>query len=83
VNVRDTHAPVIGTLEAVSVTHQSVTCPGPLEESRPGAGECARGDACEVLELQTDYLAYRNAHLRVTTLWREPRSNPPRGDQAV
>jgi hypothetical protein len=46
-------------------------------------GECARGDACEVLELKTDYLAYRNAHIRVTTLWREPRSDPPRGDQAV
>jgi len=67
----------------VSVTHQSVTCPGPLEESRPGAGECARGDACEVLELKTDYLAYRNAHIRVTTLWREPRPDPPRGDQAI
>jgi hypothetical protein len=68
----------------VSVTHQSVTCPGPLEEERPGAGTCARGDACEVLELQNDYLAYRNAHIRVTTLWREARPTPPRDDgQAV
>jgi hypothetical protein len=82
-NVGDTPGLVIGTLDGVSVTHQSVTCPGPLEEVRPGTGECARGDACEVLELQSDYLAYRNAHIRVTTLWREPRPSPPRDDQAV
>ncbi len=60
----------IGTLDRVSVTHQSVTCPGPLEEERPGVGTCARGDACDVLELKSDYLAYRNAHIRVTSLWR-------------
>ena len=36
-------------------------------------GACARGDACEVLDLRGDYLAYRNAHIRVTSLWREPR----------
>jgi len=63
----------IGTLDGVSVTHQSVTCPGPLEEERPGAGTCARGEACEVLELQTDYLAYRSAHIRVISLWRTRR----------
>jgi hypothetical protein len=57
----------------MSVTHQSVTCPGPLEEERPGVGECARGDACEVLELRSDYLAYRSAHIRVTSAWREQR----------
>ena len=60
----------------MSVTHQGVTCPGPLEEERPGAGTCARGDACEVLELANDYLAYRNAHMRVTTLWRAPKAEP-------
>jgi len=67
---------LLGTLVSVSVTRQSVTCPGPLEEERPGVGVCARGDACEVLELQSDYLAYRNAHMRVTSLWREPKPNP-------
>jgi hypothetical protein len=56
----------------VSVTHQGVTCPGPLEEERPGVGVCARGDACDVLELSGDYLTYRNAHIRVTSLWRQP-----------
>jgi hypothetical protein len=61
------------TLAGMSVTHQSVTCPGPLLEERPGAGECARGEECEVLELRTDYLAYRSAHIRVTSLWREPK----------
>jgi hypothetical protein len=55
----------------VSVTHQGVTCPGPLEEERPGVGSCARGDACEVLELHSDYLTYRSAHTRVTSLWRQ------------
>jgi hypothetical protein len=34
-------------------------------------GECARQDACEVLELEGDYLAYRNAHMRVTSVWLE------------
>jgi hypothetical protein len=70
-------APALGTLAAVSVTQQGVTCPGPLEEERPGAGTCARGDACEVLELQPDYLAYRTAHLRVISLWRDPRPSDP------
>ncbi len=50
----------------MSVTNQRVGCPGPLVEERPGLGECARGDACEALELRADYLAYRNAHTRVT-----------------
>jgi hypothetical protein len=62
----------------VSVTQQGVTCPGPLEEERPGAGECARGDACEVLELKADYLTYRSAHMRVTSLWREQRGDDER-----
>ena len=53
----------------MSVTNQRVTCPGPLVEERPGVGECVRHDACEVLELKSDYLAYRNAHMRVTTIW--------------
>jgi hypothetical protein len=55
----------------VSVTNQRVTCPGPLLEERPGLGECSRGDECEVLDLKADYLAYRNAHMRVTSAWRE------------
>jgi hypothetical protein len=53
----------------VSVTNQRVTCPGPLVEERPGVGECVRGDACEALELKDDYLTYRNAHMRVTSVW--------------
>jgi hypothetical protein len=53
----------------MTVTNQRATCPGPLIEERPGVGECARHDACEVLELQNDYLAYRNAHMRVTSEW--------------
>jgi hypothetical protein len=36
-------------------------------------GVCARGDACEVLELRGDYLTYRSAHIRVTSLWRQPK----------
>jgi hypothetical protein len=65
----------VGTIDGVSVTHQSVTCPGPLLEERPGAGDCARGEECAVLELRTDYLAYRSAHIRITSLWREQRSS--------
>ena len=61
----------------MSVTHQGVTCPGPLEEARPGSGTCARGDACDVLELQSDYLAYRSAHIRVISLWRQPAPDHP------
>jgi hypothetical protein len=53
----------------MSVTNQRVTCPGPLIEERPGVGECARQDACEVVDLKNDYLAYRNAHMRVTSVW--------------
>jgi hypothetical protein len=59
----------------MSVTNQRATCPGPLVEERPGVGECARHDACEVLDLQHDYLAYRNAHMRVTSAWREPQED--------
>lgn len=55
----------------MSVTNQRATCPGPLIEERPGVGECARGDACEVLEVKPDYLAYRNAHMRVTSVWQD------------
>jgi hypothetical protein len=55
----------------MSVTNQRATCPGPLVEERPGVGECARGDECEVLSLRDDYLAYRNAHMRVTNEWQQ------------
>ena len=71
----------LGTLSGVSVTQQGVTCPGPLEEERPGAGVCARGDACEVLELRSDYLAYRGAHLRVTSAWRDPKARDSRDER--
>lgn len=54
----------------MSVTNQRATCPGPLVEQQPGVGECSRGEECEVLGLRDDYLAYRNAHMRVTTEWR-------------
>jgi hypothetical protein len=57
----------------VSVTNQRLSCPGPLVEERPGAGECARGDACEALAMKDDYLAYRSAHLRITSAWLERR----------
>jgi hypothetical protein len=55
----------------MSVTNQRATCPGPLIEQQPGVGECARGDDCEVLALKGDYLAYRNAHMRVTNEWQQ------------
>jgi len=55
----------------MSVTNQRATCPGPLLEEHPGVGECARQDTCEVLELKNDYLAYRNAHMRVRSVWQE------------
>ena len=55
----------------MSVTNQRATCPGPLVEERPGVGQCARGDECEVLALKDDYLAYRNAHMRVTNEWQQ------------
>lgn len=57
----------------MSVTNQRATCPGPLVEERPGLGACSRGDECEVLALRDDYLAYRNAHMRVTSEWQERR----------
>jgi hypothetical protein len=55
----------------MSVTNQRATCPGPLVEQQPGVGECSRGEECEVLGLRDDYLAYRNAHMRVTSEWQE------------
>ena len=61
------------TLGRMSVTNQRATCPGPLVESTPGTGECSRGEECEVLALQHDYLSYRNAHMRVTTEWQQRR----------
>ncbi len=57
----------------MSVTNQRVTCPGPLVESRPGVGECARGESCDALAFKDDYLAYRGAHMRVTSEWLERR----------
>jgi hypothetical protein len=59
----------------VSVTNQRVTCPGPLVEERPGVGVCARGEECEALAIADDYLAYRGAHMRVTTTWLDRRSD--------
>jgi len=53
----------------MAVTNPRLGCPGPLVEERPGVGECVRRDACEVLELKGDYMAYRNAHVRVTSVW--------------
>jgi hypothetical protein len=43
----------------------TVVCDGLLVESEDGVGECDQGDACQALELQDDYLAYRAAHGRV------------------
>jgi len=40
-----------------------------LIERAPGVGDCERGDDCEALHLRADYLAYRNAHTRVTAQW--------------
>jgi len=37
----------------------TVVCDGLLVESEDGVGECDQGDACQALELQDDYLAYR------------------------
>jgi hypothetical protein len=62
----------------MSVTNQRATCPGPLIEERPGLGVCAQGDECEVIELEGDYLAYRNAHTRVTSVWLDKPDESPR-----
>jgi len=43
----------------------TVVCDGLLVESEDGVGECDQGDACQALELQDDYPAYRAAHDRV------------------
>ena len=43
----------------------TVVCDGLLVESEDGVGECDQGDACQALELQDDYPAYRVAHGRV------------------
>ena len=43
----------------------TVVCDGLLVESEDGVGECDQGEACEALELQHDYPAYRAAHGRV------------------
>jgi hypothetical protein len=43
----------------------TVVSDGLLVESEDGVGECNQGDACQALELQDDYLAYRAAHRRV------------------
>jgi hypothetical protein len=43
----------------------TVICDGLLVESEDGVGECDQGDACQALELQDDYPAYRAAHGRV------------------
>jgi hypothetical protein len=43
----------------------TVVCDGLLVESEDGVGECDQGDACQALELQDDYPAYRAAHGRV------------------
>ncbi len=43
----------------------TVVCDGLLVESREGVGECDQGEACQALELQDDYPAYRAAHGRV------------------
>ncbi len=43
----------------------TVVCDGLLVESEDGVGKCDQGDACQALELQDDYLAYRAAHGRV------------------
>jgi len=59
----------------MSVTNQRVTCPGPLVESSPGVGECARGESCEALGFKDDYFSYRDAHMRVTSAWLE---RPPK-----
>ena len=37
----------------------------------PGVGECARGESCDALACKDDYLAYRGAHMRVTSEWLE------------
>ena len=42
-----------------------MVCDGLLVESEDSIGECDQGDACQALELQDDYPAYRAAHGRV------------------
>ena len=41
-----------------------------LVESAPGVGECELGEECEALSLRADYLAYRDAHIRIVAEWR-------------
>jgi hypothetical protein len=66
---------MVTTLARMSVTNQRVTCPGPLIETRPGVGKCARGESCEALAMKDDYLSYRGAHMRVTSEWLERRTD--------
>ena len=44
----------------------TVVCDGLLVEFADGVGKCDQDDACQALELQDDYPAYRAAHGRVT-----------------
>jgi hypothetical protein len=62
----------------VTISNQQRGCKGRLVEDRPGAGTCDLGDDCEVVHLRDDYLAYRAAHLNITSTWLT-RERPDRG----
>ena len=53
----------------MTIAKQRPSCPGLLVESAPGVGECDRGDECAVTHLRSDYFAYRDAHLRISSDW--------------
>ena len=54
----------------MSVVQGRSGCRGILVESAPGVGECELGEDCEALSVRSDYLAYRNAHIRIVAEWR-------------
>jgi hypothetical protein len=67
----------------MTISNQQRGCKGRLVEERPGAGTCDLGDECEVDHLRGDYLAYRAAHLNVSSDWLVRGERPDRGKGTV
>ena len=53
----------------MTVMQGQARCPGVLVESVPGVGKCDREEQCDALALRADYIAYRNAHTRISSDW--------------
>jgi hypothetical protein len=59
----------------MTVQNQRPMCTAELVESAPGVGRCERGDECPVAYLETDFFAYRDAHLKVRAAWMRGRDD--------